>query len=1539
MDRLPRSAEGIDMSQRTRRRPWGRVVLLSALAAVVISVLAPSAVHREPTARAWDSIPGLSSHTAITENAIDDILNDPSQPAAFRDWVGANRDIFETFSGSNLVTGAKRGELVHAIKRPLDPVVANECDPFTNVVTPVGQEMLAPENTATGASLWAVGNNPGSTHPEYWWQTALCLQRAGYDGHDDNHPAYAEAVLGQLLHQIADQGAPPHATFKMHGGVGEDQWFEYLAATSLYDTDYYRHPDSVLYPGKNVLDGGNGAVDCIGTHCNGDRASFSIPKDASKFARVSLAPNDANDPYPTILQTPSPTQVRVDVALPTWDLTGDPEVTVAALFETADGGYRYQEQVLELGCCTWAHMYLDDQGRGFAENGRLWLSTKRNDEGTLGNLVGHTGEVQVYVTNSKDVRADVAKPALRNPWEYYDFLRQWTQWNLQSPYWRRYFAGLNSPGDLVFSMLDTPNAEMALLSLQWHASQLVTEWVLEDAYRLFNDPAYTVDAAGGSGYRVAFYDDENFNSNDDGDSPEEIRSYGIGCEPYEGSTCGSFIAPDRSLPHPLVGDGLFTASGTGPNVTMKANSLDSVPPGDGFLGGRISSIEVRNATVYLFSGKNLTGDVRTITADTPNLTTVGFNDATESVRIVPAGVTSFPTARDDHASVSRDQSGHAVPVAVPVTANDDAGGSGTTVLRLHTAPAHGAVKITDSGLVYTPNDDYTTPWPSTDSFTYDLVDANGISDTATVEVSLSTGDDDPVQRLRSDKPRRTLQFYGSGFGESVALSGDGLTAFVGSPAEGGDGVNVIGAGAVFAYSRDDLSDSFAAPTKLTDGDTPYFQFGAGVALSGDGNVGLARSEGSEDQGRSGRTLAYVRSGGRWGAAQPILTSPANGASYLGGLALDEDGTVAAVGDPGAQFDEAENRVGTVRVFARSEGTFTETQRFDTPIGEGAANQGMRVAVSRDGLTMVFNSNSAVYVTSRSSEAEQFGTPIEVGSVVHANHLALSGDGSTLLLGQLDQSTIWTRTADGGFTEQQTINAPEGSANFGDCTVNGGGGNCLALSTNGDRAFIADSFFQACDGCDRDGRVFVFERTGTSWELTDTMGSPRSGSQFGYSVATDDEATATIVGAVMATETVEPTDPIYPPYIATAGNAFVFGQAAVQDTVPPVLAVPADVTVTATSASGATVDFEVSALDAVDGVVPVVCEPPSGSVFPLGATSVDCSAHDAAGNSASGSFVVTVEPPANQPPVATIDSSPVVGDPRTIAFDGSRSTDPDGRVVDFAWDFGDGTVGTGSHPQHSYPRPGSYTVELEVTDDGGATGTTTSVIEVMAPPAPIANPDTYRAVSGRTLSVAAPGPLGNDVDPEGAALTATLATATESGELTLNADGSFTYTPTPGFTGTDHFTYTATGPVGAVSEPATVTITVDPPPPCEPLTSVNTVTGTALTTEGGLVTVDLRRMNLFGSFWVGTVRYQNVARLQNIVAVVVTRSPVVTPLTDTCRGARIRVGAVDLGKFLFRSGTLELRVADQDTPAIDHVGLSFRGLSIDSAVVRGDLRVR
>lgn len=89
-------------------------------------------------------------------------------------------------------------------------------------------------------------------------------------------------------------------------------------------------------------------------------------------------------------------------------------------------------------------------------------------------------------------------------------------------------------------------------------------------------------------------------------------------------------------------------------------------------------------------------------------------------------------------------------------------------------------------------------------------------------------------------------------------------------------------------------------------------------------------------------------------------------------------------------------------------------------------------------------------------------------------------------------------------------------------------------------------------------------------------------------------------------------------------------------------------------------------------------------------------------------VIAVAP--NQAPTASF-LAPVEN--LTGSFDATASSDPDGSITAYAWDFGDGDTGTGSTATHSYSVPGSYLVTLVVTDNQGATGTLTQSVTVSA----------------------------------------------------------------------------------------------------------------------------------------------------------------------------------------------------------------------------------
>jgi hypothetical protein len=107
-------------------------------------------------------------------------------------------------------------------------------------------------------------------------------------------------------------------------------------------------------------------------------------------------------------------------------------------------------------------------------------------------------------------------------------------------------------------------------------------------------------------------------------------------------------------------------------------------------------------------------------------------------------------------------------------------------------------------------------------------------------------------------------------------------------------------------------------------------------------------------------------------------------------------------------------------------------------------------------------------------------------------------------------------------------------------------------------------------------------------------------------------------------------------------------------------------------------------------------------------------------------------------------------------------------------------------------------------DGQANGVIVDPSGLVNPP-PVALSDRYTTVKKAAISVGAPGVLGNDERVAGGA--AVLDTGPAHGVLTLNVDGSFTYSPEGTFVGTDVFTYHVERTDGAFSEPGTVTLSV------------------------------------------------------------------------------------------------------------------------------------
>lgn len=213
-------------------------------------------------------------------------------------------------------------------------------------------------------------------------------------------------------------------------------------------------------------------------------------------------------------------------------------------------------------------------------------------------------------------------------------------------------------------------------------------------------------------------------------------------------------------------------------------------------------------------------------------------------------------------------------------------------------------------------------------------------------------------------------------------------------------------------------------------------------------------------------------------------------------------------------------------------------------------------------------------------------------------------------------------------------------------------------------------------------------------------------------------------------------PMYPgaPFIGgsrIAGNGFdqnwgahawtmALAGTAPSDTTPPVITVPGNLTAEATGPGGAAVTYSASATDAVDGAVAVSCAPASGSTFPLGTTTVTCSASDAHHNSASSSFTVTV--------VDTTAPALTLPSPMSV-----EATGPSGAAASYsasAVDLVSGAVAANCSPSSgSTFSIGTTTVNCSATDVAGNTSHGSFTVTVADHTAPVATASLLRVGHG------------------------------------------------------------------------------------------------------------------------------------------------------------------------------------------------------------------
>ena len=259
-------------------------------------------------------------------------------------------------------------------------------------------------------------------------------------------------------------------------------------------------------------------------------------------------------------------------------------------------------------------------------------------------------------------------------------------------------------------------------------------------------------------------------------------------------------------------------------------------------------------------------------------------------------------------------------------------------------------------------------------------------------------------------------------------------------------------------------------------------------------------------------------------------------------------------------------------------------------------------------------------------------------------------------------------------------------------------------------------FDATGSTDTDGSIASYEwafgdgSTATGAQPSHTFSS--AGSYTVELTVTDDDGAAD-----NATVTVEVTDPNEPPDASVSANR--------------------------TSANaGETIAFDATGSTDTDGSIAsyewafgdestATGAQPSHTFSSAGSYTVDVTVTDDDGATDNATVTVKISEP-NQSPNAVVSANrTTVGVGEPVAFDASESSDPDGPIAASDWTFGDGNGSASQQPVHEYASAGTYTVELTVTDDDGATDNTTVEITVAEPNEA---PDAYATANRTTVTV-------------------------------------------------------------------------------------------------------------------------------------------------------------------------------------------------------------
>ncbi|WP_345375540.1 Ig-like domain-containing protein [Frondihabitans cladoniiphilus] len=870
--------------------------------------------------------------------------------------------------------------------------------------------------------------------------------------------------------------------------------------------------------------------------------------------------------------------------------------------------------------------------------------------------------------------------------------------------------------------------------------------------------------------------------------------------------------------------GTAVATTAGGSVTISTNGAVSYTPPAGFSG--------TDTVTYTITDGN------GIASATPGTLTI----------------TVTPTAVDDTLAPTPVNTTVTIPAAT-LTGNDQAT---TPTITAVGVPAHGTATLAANGstVTYKPASNYS----GADSFTYTITDASGQKSTATATIKVTPTAGNLTTTATSGAPDAVPAAQGL---LSQATGSDLTVAIATNPQHG---TVTLGTGGAYTYTpSSDFSgtDTFTFTVTDSTGQTSTGTVSATVLpKANDDALGTVAP---------GTTTTFPASSFLTNDAGAGLTITAITQPATGSAVLNADGTVTVTANATASGDasftytitDSAGRTSTAKA-SLTIGVAAKPDTGTTPAGTPltVAAPGVLGNDTGTGLTATLTQAPAHGTVQLASNGSYVYTPTSGFSGTDTFTYAATDTNGSAAPGVVTITVTPVATPDSitalagttttvaapGVLANDLGGAPTvtrvGTAGAPGTAVATTAGGSVTISANGAVSYTPKAGFSGTDTVtytitDASGVVSAAPGTITFTvkpvAVDDTLPSIVAGGTETVPASTflgndsGTELTVTAVGTpAHGTATLNANGTVtYKPTAAFSGtDSFTY---TVTDASGQTATATASVSVTPTAAglSTSTVAGVVDHVPAANGLlsastgtglVPAITTQPQHGTAALvgtagafdytpatdfsGTDTFGYSVTDPSGGTANGTVTVTVLPKANADSISGPTGTPIVTPGSSLLANdhgtgirvtsvtqpthGTTVLNADGSVT---YTPADGTSG-----------PDSYT--YTITDTAGGTSTATVTIGV----GDVARPDSGTTTADRTLTTtAATGVLAND---SGSALKASLVSGPTHGTLTLNADGSYTYTPNTGFSGNDSFVYTATDASGNTAT-ATATLVVDP----------------------------------------------------------------------------------------------------------------------------------